>query len=159
MLNVPFALVGGVAALWVRHINFSVSSGVGFVSLFGVAVMSGVLLISYINVQRFEKMTGLRRAVIDGAVTQFRPIMMMMSVALIGLIPAALASGIGSDVQRPLATVIVGGLISALLLTLLVMPVMYYLIEGRSVRKRQHIQRKQGWGAQITDDTSDEEVL
>ncbi len=148
MMNVPFALVGGITALWLRHINISVSSGVGFVSLFGVAVMSGVLLISYINSLRFEKMMCLRRAVIEGAVTQFRPIMMMMSVALIGLIPAALATGIGSDVQRPLATVIVGGLISALILTLLVMPVMYYLIEARSVRKRQQLLRKQVSGVQ-----------
>lgn len=134
MMNVPFALVGGIGALWLRHINISVSSGVGFVSLFGVAVMSGVLLISYINLLRFEKMMTLRRAVVEGAVTQFRPIMMMMSVALIGLIPAALATGIGSDVQRPLATVIVGGLVSALVLTLLVMPVFYFTIERGSVK-------------------------
>lgn len=142
MMNVPFALVGGIGALWLRGINFSVSSGVGFVSLFGVAVMSGVLLISYINLLRFEKMMCLRRAVIEGAVTQFRPIMMMMMVALIGLIPAALATGIGSDVQRPLASVIVGGLVSALILTLLAMPAMYYSIEARGVRKRQAEQRK-----------------
>ncbi len=135
MMNVPFALVGGVAALALRHINFSVSAGVGFVSLFGVAVMSGVLLISYINFLRQEKMERLKIAVIDGSVTQFRPVMMMMMVALIGLIPAARATGIGSDVQRPLATVIVGGLVSALILTLLVMPALYYVIEKRAAKK------------------------
>lgn len=134
--NVPFALVGGIAALAIRGINFSVSAGVGFVSLFGVAVMSGVLLISYINALRQEKLYKLRAAVIDGAATQLRPILMMMMVALIGLIPAARASGIGSDIQRPLATVIVGGLLSALVLTLLVMPVLYYAVERRIVMKR-----------------------
>lgn len=130
--NVPFALVGGIAALWLRHINFSVSAGVGFVSLFGVAVMSGVLLVSHVNLLRQERLYRLRRAVVEGAVTQLRPILMMMTVALIGLIPAARASGIGSDVQRPLATVIIGGLASALVLTLLVMPVLYYVVERRA---------------------------
>jgi cobalt-zinc-cadmium resistance protein CzcA len=130
--NVPFALVGGIAALALRGINFSVSAGVGFVSLFGVAVMSGVLLVSYVNLLRQERLYRLRRAVIEGAVTQLRPILMMMMVALIGLIPAARASGIGSDVQRPLATVIIGGLASALVLTLLVMPVLYYVVERRA---------------------------
>lgn len=134
--NVPFALVGGIAALALRGINFSVSAGVGFVSLFGVAVMSGVLLISYINALRQEKLYKLKSAVIEGAATQLRPILMMMMVALIGLIPAARASGIGSDIQRPLATVIVGGLLSALVLTLLVMPVLYYAVERRIVLKR-----------------------
>ena len=112
------------------------SAGVGFVSLFGVAVMSGVLLISYINALRQEKLYKLKAAVVDGAATQLRPILMMMMVALIGLIPAARASGIGSDIQRPLATVIVGGLLSALVLTLLVMPVLYYAVERRIVLKR-----------------------
>ncbi len=97
---------------------------VGFVSLFGVAVMSGALQISYINALRQEKPFKLRVAVVEGAATQLRPILMMMMVALIGLIPAARATGIGSDIQRPLATVIVGGLLSALVLTLLVMPVL-----------------------------------
>ncbi len=136
LTNVPFALVGGIAALWLRGINFSVSAGVGFVSLFGVAVMSGVLLVSYVNLLRTERHFGLRQAVVEGAVTQLRPIMMMMMVALIGLIPAALGTGIGSDIQRPLATVIVGGLASALLLTLLVMPALYFAVEARLLRAR-----------------------
>jgi cobalt-zinc-cadmium resistance protein CzcA len=148
MMNVPFALVGGVAALWLRGINFSVSAGVGFVSLFGVAVMSGVLLISYINLLRQEQLTRLQVAVVQGAVTQFRPVMMMMMVALIGLIPAARATGIGSDVQRPLATVIVGGLVSALVLTLLVMPALYYVIEKRAARKTL-LRRKHGLDAKL----------
>ena len=131
LMNVPFALVGGVVFLMIRGINFSVSAGVGFISLFGVAVMSGVLLVSYVNLLRQERLMRLRRAVIEGAVTQLRPILMMMSVALIGLIPAARARGIGSDIQRPLATVIVGGLLSALVLTLLAMPALYFVVERR----------------------------
>lgn len=129
LMNVPFAMIGGVSALLLRKINFSVSAGVGFISLFGVAVMSGVLLVGYINMLRQERSLRLREAVLEGAVTQFRPIVMMMSVALIGLIPAARAAGVGSDIQRPLASVIVGGLLSALLLTLLAMPVLYFTIE------------------------------
>jgi cobalt-zinc-cadmium resistance protein CzcA len=132
LVNVPLALVGGILALWGRSINFSVSSGVGFISLFGVAVMSGVLLISRYNHLRLDKRLSLRDAVLKGSREKLRPILMMMLVALFGLIPASLASGIGSDVQRPLATVIVGGLASALILTLLVLPALYYTIESRS---------------------------
>lgn len=132
MLNVPFALVGGVALLLVRGINFSVSAGVGFVSLFGVAIMSGVLVVSYINYLRQETPLTVRAAVRKGARTQLRPVLMMMTVALIGLVPAARATGIGSDVQRPLATVIVGGLATALILTLTVLPALYYLVERRA---------------------------
>lgn len=136
LMNVPFAMVGGIAALIARDINFSVSAGVGFISLFGVAVMSGVLLVSYINMLRQERLMRLHRAVLEGATTQFRPILMMMSVALIGLIPAARAEGIGSDIQRPLASVIVGGLLSALLLTLFVMPALYFVVERARLAHR-----------------------
>ena len=143
LVNVPLALVGGVLALWIRGINFSVSSGVGFISLFGVAVMSGVLLVSRINQLRFEMLPGstpmpipLLDAIKQGAREELRPILMMMLVAMIGLIPASLATGIGSDVQRPLATVIVGGLASAMVLTLLVLPALYYTLE-RSARKNE----------------------
>ncbi|MCS7303259.1 MAG: CusA/CzcA family heavy metal efflux RND transporter [Bacteroidota bacterium] len=135
MLNVPFALVGGVALLLIRGINFSVSAGVGFVSLFGVAIMSGVLVVSYINYLRQETSLTIRAAVRKGARTQLRPVLMMMTVALIGLIPAARATGIGSDVQRPLATVIVGGLATALVLTLTVLPALYYIVERRARRR------------------------
>ncbi|MDP4175088.1 MAG: CusA/CzcA family heavy metal efflux RND transporter [Bacteroidota bacterium] len=132
LANVPFALIGGVMALIIRGMNFNVSAGVGFVSLFGVAVMSGVLLISRFNQLRFEQGYPLQEAIIEGARIQLRPILMMMTVALIGLIPAASATGIGSDVQRPLATVIVGGLASALILTLTVLPGLYAIVERNS---------------------------
>lgn len=136
LTNVPFALIGGVTALFLRGMNFNVSAGVGFVSLFGVAVMSGVMLISHINNLRVEEGIELDEAVRKGASTQMRPILMMMTVALLGLIPAARATGIGSDVQRPLATVIVGGLGSALVLTLIALPAFYYIVEDFS-RKRE----------------------
>ncbi len=132
LANVPFALVGGVLALLVRGMNFNVSAGVGFVSLFGVAVMSGVLLISRINHLRLHHERSLGEAILEGASMQLRPVLMMMSVAMIGLMPAALATGIGSDVQRPLATVIVGGLASAMVLTLVTLPALYAIVEGHS---------------------------
>lgn len=128
LLNVPFSLVGGVLFLWLRGINLSVSAAVGFVSLFGVAVMSGVLVVSEIN-KRLRQEASLEDAVIAGALAQLRPVLMMIVVAMIGMVPAARASGIGSDVQRPLATVVVGGLASTLLLTFLALPALTYLLK------------------------------
>jgi cobalt-zinc-cadmium resistance protein CzcA len=134
LVNVPFSLVGGIVFLWLRGINLSVSAAVGFISLFGVAVMSGVLYISEINRRRAEPGTGLEDAVIQGAKAQLRPSLMLILVAMLGMVPAARATGIGSDIQRPLATVLVGGLLSTLLLTLLVLPSLYYLVARRSER-------------------------
>jgi cobalt-zinc-cadmium resistance protein CzcA len=131
LTNVPFSLVGGVVALWLRAINMSVSAAVGFVSLFGVAVMSGVLVVAAINQERHVMGRALRDAVAQGAVGQVRPVLMMVLAALLGMVPAATAFGIGSDIQRPLATVVVGGLLSTLLLTLIALPSMYYVIERR----------------------------
>jgi cobalt-zinc-cadmium resistance protein CzcA len=127
LMNVPFSLVGGVVFLWLRGINLSVSAAVGFISLFGVAVMSGLLYISEINRRRAEPGVSLEDAVILGATAQLRPILMLIVAAMMGMMPAALAAGIGSDIQRPLATVVVGGLLSTLLLTLLVLPSLYYV--------------------------------
>ncbi|MFN3325102.1 MAG: efflux RND transporter permease subunit [Bryobacteraceae bacterium] len=133
LVNVPFSVVGGIIALYLRDIHLSVSAAVGFISLFGVAVMSGVLYISEIN-RRREEGTALEDAVILGAKSQLRPRLILILVAMLGIVPAALARGIGSDIQRPLATVIVGGLFSTLLLTLLALPSLYYLIERRRRR-------------------------
>ncbi|HBY61416.1 MAG TPA: CusA/CzcA family heavy metal efflux RND transporter [Solibacterales bacterium] len=128
MMNVPFSLVGGILFLYLRHINLSVSAAVGFISLFGVAVMSGVLVIAEINrIRRTERDIPVRDAIIRGSQQQLRPVLLMVVVALLGMVPAARASGIGSDVQRPLATVVVGGLLSTLFLTLLALPSMYAL--------------------------------
>jgi cobalt-zinc-cadmium resistance protein CzcA len=131
LVNVPFSLVGGIVALKLRNINLSVSAAVGFISLFGVAVMSGVLYLSEINRRRQEPGVTAEEAAIAGAKAQLRPVLMMILVALLGMVPAARATGIGSDVQRPLATVVVGGLLSTLLLTLLVLPSLYCLTAGR----------------------------
>lgn len=128
MMNVPFSLVGGILFLYLRQINLSVSAAVGFISLFGVAVMSGVLVIAEINRRRRDNPDGLiSQAIVQGSLAQMRPVLLMVIVALLGMVPAARASGIGSDVQRPLATVVVGGLLSTLLLTLLALPSLYAL--------------------------------
>ncbi|OLE82046.1 MAG: cation transporter [Acidobacteria bacterium 13_1_20CM_2_65_9] len=136
LLNVPFSLVGGIVALYLRGINLSVSAAVGFISLFGVAVMSGVLVVSEINRRRADRRAPARDAVIGGALAQMRPVLMMIVVAMLGMVPAALATGVGSDVQRPLATVVVGGLLSTLVLTLVALPALYWMIECRSKESR-----------------------
>jgi cobalt-zinc-cadmium resistance protein CzcA len=134
LMNVPFSLVGGIVALFLRDINLSVSAAVGFISLFGVAVMSGVLVVAEINRQREESRISIEEATVQGARAQLRPVLMMVMVALLGMVPAARATGIGSDVQRPLATVVVGGLLSTLLLTLIALPCVYYLVTKRGRR-------------------------
>src|SRR5882672_11422828 len=118
MLNVPFALVGGVGALWLRGMHLSLSASVGFIALFGVAVLNGVVLIAYINQLRGEGRT-LGDAVRTGADVRLRPVLMTALVASVGFIPMAISTSSGSEVQRPLATVVIGGLVSATALTLL----------------------------------------
>ncbi|HYZ84840.1 MAG TPA: CusA/CzcA family heavy metal efflux RND transporter [Bryobacteraceae bacterium] len=135
LMNVPFSLIGGILLLWMRGINLSVSAAVGFISLFGVAVMSGVLVIAEITRQRRELGLDLRTAVVEGSIAKVRPVLMMIIVALLGMLPAARAFGIGSDVQRPLATVVVGGLTSTLVLTLLALPSLYYVVERYKGRR------------------------
>lgn len=134
LMNVPFSLVGGILALWVRGIHLSVSAVVGFISLFGVAVMSGVLIVSEIDRRRTERDGDQVGAVLEGALAQMRPVLMMIVVALLGMLPAARATGIGSDIQRPLATVIVGGLASTLLLSVFALPCLYQLLMRRGRR-------------------------
>ncbi len=129
LVNVPFSLAGGLILLYLRGIHLSVSAAVGFISLFGVAVMSGLLYISEINGRRWLPGVALRDAVIQGARAQFRPRLILIVVAAFGMLPAAVAPGIGSDIQRPLATVVVGGLCSTLLLTLFALPAVYWLAE------------------------------
>lgn len=129
LANVPFAVVGGVVALHVRGIPFSASAAVGFVSLFGVAVMSGVLYVMDIDHLRRDGRV-LPEAVIEGSRRQVRPCLILILVAMLAMLPAATAKGVGSDIQRPLATVVLGGLISTLLLTLFAIPSLYYLIRG-----------------------------
>lgn len=127
LLTVPFAMIGSLLALYFRGMHLSVSAGVGLTSLFGVAVMHGVIMVSYIQHLRKEG-ARLDMAIIKGASLRLRPILMTASVAILGLFPASLATGIGSDVQRPIATVIVWGLFSSALLTLFVLPALYKVI-------------------------------
>jgi cobalt-zinc-cadmium resistance protein CzcA len=128
--NVPFALVGGILALYLRDIHLSVSAAVGFIALFGVAVQNGVVLVAHINTLRERHPeASLDEAILRGSKERFRATILMAGVAMLGLIPAAVATGVGSDVQRPLATVVVGGLLSSTLLTLFVLPPLYRLFE------------------------------
>jgi cobalt-zinc-cadmium resistance protein CzcA len=123
-LNVPFAIVGGVLALWLRGIPFSISAGVGFVALFGVAVLNGLVLVSF---SRHLEAQGLRHgdAIRQSAELRLRPVLMTALVAAFGFLPMALSTAPGSEVQRPLATVVIGGILSATLLTLLMLPAIY----------------------------------
>ncbi len=136
--NVPFALVGGVAALWLRELNLNLSAAVGFIALFGVAVLNGVVMVSYINNLR-EDGVKLHEAVLDGASARLRPVLMTALVASLGFIPMALSTAPGAEVQRPLATVVIGGLITSTLLTLFVLPTLYELIAGNPSPSLQHV--------------------
>lgn len=128
--GIPFACIGALVALYLREMHINVSTGVGFCALFGIAIMDGVLMVRGINGLR-EAGRELRDAILTGAQQRLRPILMTAIVAIFGLLPASLATGLGSDVQRPLATVIVWGLLSAMVLTLFVLPVLYYLVQPR----------------------------
>lgn len=135
MSVIPLALFGGMAALNIRGMTFNVSSAVGFIALFGVAIQNGVLMISQINKMR-EKGYDLRDSVIRGTNHRFRPILMTATVAILGLFPASISTGIGSDVQRPLATVIVYGLLCATVITLFILPNLYYMVEKKFQKEK-----------------------
>lgn len=124
LMNVPFALVGGVAVLWLRDLNLSLSASVGFIALFGIAVLNGVVLVTHLNALRAEGY-GLEEAVRVGAADRLRPVLMTALVASLGFVPMALSTSPGSEVQRPLASVVIGGLITSTVLTLFVLPVLY----------------------------------
>ena len=132
-LNIPLAATGGIIALFLRGLPFSISAGVGFIALFGVAVLNGVVLMSYI-LQMREQGMGAREAALHGAEIRLRPVLMTALVASLGFVPMALSHGAGAEVQRPLATVVIGGLITSTLLTLVVLPALYAWVE-RTQRK------------------------
>ena len=134
MLNVPFALVGGIGALWLRGIHLNLSASVGFIALFGVAVLNGVVLIAYMN-QLHAQGLPLERAVHEGASIRLRPVLMTALVASIGFIPMATSTSAGAEVQRPLASVVIGGLVTATLLTLVVLPTVYTWMEERATAR------------------------
>ena len=125
---VPMAAVGGVFALWSRGLDFSISAGVGFIALFGVAVLNGIVLISYFNQLQREGITDVTDRVVRGTLARLRPVLATAAVASLGFLPMAISTSPGSEVQRPLATVVIGGLITSTLLTLAVLPVLYHLV-------------------------------
>jgi cobalt-zinc-cadmium resistance protein CzcA len=124
LLNVPFALVGGIASLWIRGLNLNLSASVGFIALFGVAVLNGIVMVSYINLLR-QRGHDMEHAIIEGASMRLRPVLMTALVASLGFVPMALSHAMGAEVQRPLATVVIGGLITSTVLTLYILPVLY----------------------------------
>ncbi len=134
-LCVPLAVTGGVAALWLRGLPFSISAAVGFIALSGIAVLNGIMILSFINQLRAEGHS-LREAVLEGSLTRLRPKLMTALVASLGFVPMALATGAGAEVQRPLATVVIGGIISSTFLTLVLLPVLYDWVEGTTPRTR-----------------------
>jgi len=137
---VPMSAIGGVFALWIRGMNFSISAGVGFIALFGVAVLNGIVLIAEFNRLEKEGCTDIMERVIKGLNTRFRPVIMTAAVASLGFLPMALSTSAGAEVQKPLATVVIGGLLTATILTLFVLPVFYILFNG----KRRHGTLKSG---------------
>lgn len=128
--GVPLALTGGVLALWLRDMPLSISAGVGFIALSGIAVLNGLVMLTFIR-DLVEKKGDLIASIIEGALIRLRPVLMTALVASLGFVPMALNTGIGAEVQRPLATVVIGGIISSTLLTLLVLPALYWIVHGR----------------------------
>jgi cobalt-zinc-cadmium resistance protein CzcA len=128
--GIPLAVTGGVFALWLRGLPFSISAGVGFIALSGVAVLNGLMMISYFNLLR-EQGRDVAACVREGAMTRLRPVLMTALVAALGFVPMAIASGAGAEVQRPLATVVVGGILSSTFLTLLLLPTLYEWLEQK----------------------------
>jgi len=131
--GIPLAVTGGVAALWLRGMPFSITAAVGFIALTGVAVLNGMVLVSTFNELR-EQGKSVRDAVLEGSLTRLRPVMMTAAVASLGFVPMAIATGAGAEVQRPLATVVIGGILSSTFLTLVVLPVLYAWAESNSAK-------------------------
>ena len=136
IMNVPFALIGGILALHITGMNFSISAGIGFIALFGVCIQNGVILISVFRKNLQAKMT-LHHAIMDGVRSRIRPVVMTAMMAAIGLLPAAVSHGIGSETQKPLAIVVIGGLVTSTILTLLVLPIIYS-VQHRLTHERQY---------------------
>ena len=135
---IPLSAIGGILALTIRDMPFSISAGVGFIALFGVSVLNGIVLVAEFNRLKDEGWTDLRKIVLMGTKIRLRPVLMTAFVASLGFLPMALSKGAGAEVQRPLATVVIGGLLIATFLTLFVLPVLYILFESRSDKKKQN---------------------
>lgn len=136
---VPLSAIGGVFALWLRDMPFSISAGVGFIALFGVAVLNGIVLISFFNQLKEEGEMDIKSLILFGGNTRMRPVIMTAAVASLGFLPMAISNSNGAEVQKPLATVVIGGLITATFLTLIVLPVLYYMVERKTYLKKAQI--------------------
>lgn len=132
---IPLSAIGGVFALWLRGMPFSVSAGVGFIALFGVAVLNGIVLIAEFNHLKQEGESDLMTLLLNGTTTRLRPVLITAAVASLGFLPMALSGGEGAEVQRPLATVVIGGLVTATMLTLIVLPCLYYIVEQHTAKE------------------------
>lgn len=132
---IPLSAIGGIISLWIRSMPFSISAGVGFIALFGVSVLNGIVLIAEFNRLRKSGITSTTEIILSGTEVRLRPVLMTALVASLGFLPMALSQGSGAEVQRPLATVVIGGLVSATFLTLIVLPCLYSLTEHVSAKK------------------------
>ena len=148
--GIPFALTGGVLALAMRGIPLSISAAVGFIALSGVAVLNGLVMIAFIRTLR-EEGRSLDNAIFEGAMTRLRPVLMTALVASLGFVPMALATGTGAEVQRPLATVVIGGILSSTLLTLLVLPLLYRLVHGGNSEDGDAVRESSSWYSRLGD--------
>jgi cobalt-zinc-cadmium resistance protein CzcA len=128
--GVSLALTGGIVLLWLRDMPFSISAAVGFIALSGVAVLNGLVMVTYVNQLR-RAGASLEDAILQGSLTRLRPVLMTALVASLGFVPMALATGTGAEVQKPLATVVIGGLVTSTLLTLMVLPALYRVFERK----------------------------
>ncbi len=138
LLNVPFAAVGGIAALWIRGLTLNVSASIGFIALFGIAVLNGVVMLAAIRALREDDHMPVHEATLAGAAARLRPVLMTALVAAIGFVPMAISQGAGAEVQRPLATVVIGGIVTSTLLTLIVLPTLYDMMERWVERREAH---------------------
>ena len=139
---IPLAAIGGILALWIRGMNFSISAGIGFIALFGVAVLNGIVLISYYNRLKEEGIEDITQRILKGSAARLRPVLATAAVASLGFLPMAFSTSAGAEVQKPLATVVIGGLFSSTLLTLFVLPVLYSLFYLKRKGKGQKAKRK-----------------
>ena len=135
IINVPFALMGGIFALLFTHVNFSISAGVGFIALLGLTIQNGIILVNKFKQNLQHKMT-VYESVHEGSISRLRPVVMTALMAMLGLLPAALSNGIGSETQKPLAIVVIGGLITSTVLSLLILPAIFNLIYNKKLKNR-----------------------
>lgn len=131
---IPLSAIGGIVALWMRDMPFSISAGIGFIALFGVAVLNGIVMLTEVN-RKISARVSFQRAIIEGCSTRLRPVLMTAAVASLGFLPMALSNGAGAEVQRPLATVVIGGLLTATFLTLFILPILTFFYNAKSHRK------------------------